>query len=257
MELSEVNELLQEMEATELKLSKRINSGYQYRNEPIHSILSQTVDSTNQEKDAQLKLGTHRKLDFLSCDKEAQLTDSLPAFSQKKSNDAFPDISLPRSDSFHLNETDRIVSEFKTWERSVQQPVSKSNGYTTESMNSIKNIDLFNVSSCTSSTIENAKPKEAMTDLNVLSTSEASNMQVHAQSKSSAVSAGLTSHNSESTKYSGMPVSKIRFSLSNPCKTPQHNGNVHDDRERSEFAKNTTHVGTNTDLHLRYFILHI
>jgi len=47
MELSEVNELLQEMEATELKLSKRINSGYQYRNEPIHSILNQTVDSTN------------------------------------------------------------------------------------------------------------------------------------------------------------------------------------------------------------------
>jgi len=37
---------------------------------------------------------------------------------------------------------------------------------------------------------------------------------------------------------------------------PQHNGNVHDDRERSEFAKSTVHVGTNTDLHLRYFILY-
>ncbi|XP_012230885.2 putative leucine-rich repeat-containing protein DDB_G0290503 isoform X2 [Linepithema humile] len=254
MELSEVDELLQEMEATELKLSKRINSGYQYRNEPIHSV-SQTVDSTNQEKDAQLKLGTEswklQKLDFLSSDKEAQLTDSLPGFSQKKSN-AFPDISLSHSDSFHLNETDRMISEFKTWGQSVQQPVSKSNGYTTESINSTNNLDLFNVSS---DTIENAKPKETMADQNILSTSEASTSSVHAKLKSSTMSAGLTSHNSESMKFSGtnaVPVTlSTRFSLLNPCKTPQHNGNIHDDRERSEFAKSTVHVGTNTDLHLR------
>lgn len=249
MDLSEVDELLQEMEATELKLSKRINSGYQYRDEPIHSILGQTVDSTNQEKDAQLKFGTQRKFDFLSCNKETQLADSLPAFSQKKSNDAFPDVSLPHSDSFHLNETDRMISEFKTWGRSPQQSVSKSNGYTTESINSTTNLDLFNVSSAT---IENAKSKETMADQN---TSEVSISSVHAQSKSSSTNTALMSHNGESTKFSGMtvPASKTRFSL-NPCKTPQRNGNAHDDRERSEFGKNTVHVGTNTDLHLRYFI---
>lgn len=253
MELSEVNELLHEMEATELKLSKRINSGY--HNEPIYSTLSQTVDSANQEKDAQHKFGTHRKLDFLSCDKEA---NCLPVFSQKKSNDAFPDISLSQSDSFHLNETDRMTSEFKTWEQSVQQPSSKSNGYRTESINSTNNLDLFNVSY---GAHENAKPKETIADQNILSTSEASkastsSVHVHCQSKPSAMNAGLTPRNSESMKFSSMPINlSTKFSLLNLCKTPQHKGNIQDDGEKSEFTKSTAHVGTNTDLHLRYFIL--
>ncbi|KMQ96257.1 sporulation-specific protein 15-like isoform x1 protein [Lasius niger] len=255
MELSEVDELLQEMEATELELSKRINSTnrYQYHNELAHPIsLTQTVDAVNsQEKETQHKLGAYKKLNFLSCSKEPQLTDALSAFSQKKSNNTFPDLSLPDmySDSFHLNESNKI-SEFKTWKQRVQQPISKANGIE----NSIKNID--HLSNVLSVTIDNAKPKESMSDQNILMRSEANANNVPAQSKGSITDPPL--HVSESTKFSDvMPLRVAQYNntehLLDPCKTPQHNGNVHDDRGKSVFAKSAVHVATNTDHHLRKY----
>ncbi|XP_024872266.1 uncharacterized protein LOC112454868 isoform X1 [Temnothorax curvispinosus] len=251
MELSEVDELLQEMEATELELSKRINNtgGYQYRNEPLHPMSStQTDNASGQEREAQYKLGARRKSDFQWENKDAQLTDALSAFSQKKANDAFPDISLPYDDSFQPSETDKIISGFKTWERNLQQPVIKSNGYT---MGNVKNIDhLFNVSA----TIDGAKPKESVAESNVLMTDEADASGVYIQPKSSIANTGPISHINESAKFSGMMPSKtVQCSNTEPlnlCKISQHNETLYD-KERSDFGKSTVHVGTNTDLNLR------
>ncbi|KAL6422409.1 hypothetical protein ACFW04_010620 [Cataglyphis niger] len=256
MELSEVDELLQEMEATELELSKRINNSNRYQyNELVHPLLpTQTIDaSNNQEKETQHKLGAYKKLNFLPCSKESQFTDTLSVFSQKKSNNAFPDISLPYSESFQLNESNKMISEFKTWEQSVQQPTSKANGHTIE--NSIKNVDhLSNVSSIT---VDNDKSKEAMSNQNIVMKSEASTNNVHVQSKDSITDPLL--HVSESTKLpDAKPLRPAQYSntehLLNPCKTPQHNGNVHDDKsEKSVFSKSAVHVATNTDSHLRKY----
>ncbi|XP_072748714.1 uncharacterized protein Cnb isoform X3 [Anoplolepis gracilipes] len=245
MDLSEVDELLQEMEATELELSKRINSSsrYQYYNELAHPILStQTVDTANsQETETQHKLGAYKKLNFLSCSKEPQLTDALSTFSQKKSNNAFPDISLPYSESFQLNESDKMISEFKTW----KQPSSKANGHTIENN---KNVD--HLSNVSSATIDNTKSKKSTSNQNIIR-SEPSINNINTQSKGSITDTLLQI--SESTKFPD--VTAARYSntqhLLDPCKTPQHNGNGYDDREKSVFAKSAVHVATNTDLESR------
>ncbi|XP_011145956.1 myosin heavy chain, non-muscle isoform X2 [Harpegnathos saltator] len=259
MELSEVDELLQEMEATELELAKRINNtgGYQYRNEPIQSMsLTRTADSTDgQEKETQSKLsGTNRRLDFQSCNKESQPTDVLSAFCQKKSNNAFPDISLPYSNSFHLDETDKMISEFKTWEQSLQQSVPRPNGYTTEN---VKSTD--HSSNVLSATISVTKPREStmnQSNQSNLYTKEASTSNGLIQSKSSTMKADPASCVTESKKLADL-VSTKTVQYSNPDrlldlrKVPQRNGNLHDDKEGSELAKSTVHVGTNTDIQLR------
>lgn len=258
MELAEVDELLQEMEATEL--AKRINNVSEYQ--PIQQIaLTQTADNPDsQERESLRKLsGTNRRLDFQSCDKEAQLTDILSTIAQKKPNNAFPDISLPYSDSFHLNETDKMISEFKTWERNVQQPAPKSNGYTNDSVNSIKNID--HLSNVSSAAIGNVKPKEAVAEQNVSCISEASSInRILAQAKSSNMNTDSMSHNNELIKLIGVTPSEAMQHdntehLLDLYKMPQYaDGSLHDDKERSECSKSTVHVGTNTDLHLRYIL---
>lgn len=259
MELSEVDELLQEMEATELELSKRINntSGYQYRNELLQPMLStQTVDNaSSQENEAQYKLGAHRKLDFQSWENnDTQLTDALSAFPQKKTNNVFPDISLSYNDSFQLDDADKIISEFKTWERNVQQPIIKSNGYTVENIKSIDHsLDV-------SGTIDNVKPKESVAEPNILMIDETDTSSVYTQSKSSITNTGLISHINESVKLSGMmPLKTIECSNTEPldlCKISHRNEILHE-KEKSDFSKSTVHVGTNTDLNLRYFIFGI
>jgi len=249
MELSEVDELLQEMEATELELSKRINntSGYQYRNELLNPTLStETINNaSSQEKEAHHKFDVHRKLDFQWENKDTQLTDTSSIFSQKKTSNTFPDISLPYNNSFHVNETDKMISEFKTWERNVQ-PVIKPNGYMIQNT---KNIDhLFNVS-----TIDNAKPKELVSESNVQMI-ETNTSSIYTPSKSSVTN--TVSHINDSVRLSGMIPSKTIQCNIEPldlCKISQDNENLHD-KEKSSFGKNTVHVGTNTDLYLRYLI---
>ncbi|KAG5348486.1 CNTRB protein, partial [Acromyrmex charruanus] len=248
MELSEVDELLQEMEATELELSKRINntSGYQYRSESLHPTLStETINNaSSQEKEAHHKFDVHRKLDFPWENKDTQLTDTSSIFSQKKTSNTFPDISLSYNDSFHVNETDKMISEFKTWERNVQ-PVIKPNGYTIQNT---KNIDhLFNVSA----TIDNVKPKELMSESNVQMIDEINTSSIYTPSKSSVTN--TVSHINDSVRLSGMMPSKTIQCNTEPldlCKISQGNENLHD-KEKSSFSKNTVHVGTNTDLYLR------
>lgn len=254
MELSEVDKLIQEIEATDLELPKRINnaSGYQYRNELFHPMLStQAVDNaSSQEKEAQYMFGAHRKLEFQLCENnDTQLTDALSAFSQKKTNNAFPDISLPYSDSFHVDKTDKTISEFKTWERNVQQPIIKSNGYTIENIKSIDHS--FGVS------IDNVKSKESVAEPNILMIDETDTSSIYTQSKASITNTGPISHINESVKLSGMmPLKTVECSNTEPldlCKISHRNETLHE-KEKSDFSKSTVHIGTNTDLNLRYFI---
>ncbi|KYM98758.1 PREDICTED: uncharacterized protein LOC108777363 [Cyphomyrmex costatus] len=240
MELSEVDELLQEMEATELELSKRINntSGYQYRSELLPTLSTETVNNaSSQEKEAHHKFNAHRKLD-------TQLTDTLSIFSQKKTN-TFPDVSLLYNDSFRVNKTDKIISEFKTWERNVQQPIVKPNGYTIEN---IKNMDhSFNVSAM----IDNAKPSELVPESNVQMLDETNASNVYTPSKSSVTN--TVSHINDSVKPSSMlPLKTVQCNTEplDLCKISQHNENLYD-KEKSNLSKNTAHIGTNTDLYLR------
>ncbi|KAL0134083.1 hypothetical protein PUN28_001155 [Cardiocondyla obscurior] len=249
MELSEVDELLQEMEATELELSKRINSEYQYRNELLYPLSStQAVDNTSsQEKEAQIKLDTHRKLDFQPWEnKDSQLTDTLSIFSPKKTNNTFPETSL-HSDLFHSNETEiaKIISDFKTLEQNFQQPNIKSNGARAEN---IKNIDCsLNVSTAN----DNAKSKESAADPNAPTIDDGNTSSVYnMQSKSSIVSAGPMLYTNESVKVSGViPSNPLQFTNGDLYKI-SYNENLHD-KEQSDFSKNYAHVGTNTDLNLR------
>ncbi|XP_018350474.1 PREDICTED: ELKS/Rab6-interacting/CAST family member 1 isoform X2 [Trachymyrmex septentrionalis] len=248
MELSEVDELLQEMEATELELSKRINntSGYQYRSELLHPTLStETINNaSSQKKEAHHKFDVHRKLDFQWENKDTQLTDTSPIFSQKKTSSTFPDISLSYNDSFHVNETDKMISEFKTWERNVQ-PVIKPNGYMIQNTKSIDHS--FNVSA----TIDNAKPKELVSESNVQMIDEINTSSIYTPSKSSVTN--TMSHINDSVRLSGIMPSKTVQCNTEPldfCKISQGNENLHD-KEKSSFGKNTVHVGTNTDLYLR------
>lgn len=252
MELSEVDELLQEMEATELELAKRINStgGYKYNNESVQPVsLARIADGMDgQEKETQLKLsGMNRRLEFQSSNKESQSTDVLSAFSQKKSNSAFPDMSLPYSDSFHLDETDKMISEFKTWEQSVQQSAPRPNGCTTES---IKNTDHL---SALSATIV-AKSREPKLSQSNLCTSETSTSSAQVQSKSSTLKVDPCA--TESIKLADfVPTRAVQYSntdhLLDLYKVSQRNENLHDDKRKSELCRSTVHVATNTDPQLK------
>ncbi|RLU26509.1 hypothetical protein DMN91_000305 [Ooceraea biroi] len=262
MELSEVDELLQEMEATELELSKRISSagGCLYRNE---SLQTQSVDTTsNQEtpgairtqhksentgRDNQRSTFSSRKLDFQSC--TSQLTDA--AFSQKRTNDvtSFPDVSLAYSDSFHLNETDKMISEFRTWEQSVPS-AAKSNGHTTESISSIRNVDFHLSKVPTTTTAGDIRTKETVPDHQGVSFDDVSTNGVRVQSSSLLAGRADPVSRVKEVQFSSTvtPVTGTQEPL-DLCKTSlsQHNGNSRDDRERSKFGKSIAHVGTNTD----------
>lgn len=255
MELSEVDELLQEMEATELELAKRINStgGYKYHNEPVQPVsLPQIVDDTNCEKGKEMQFkpnDMNRRLDFQSGNKES--ADVLSVFSQKKSNNAFPDISLPYNDSLYLDETDKMISEFKSWEQSVQQPVARSNGCTTEN---IKNTD--HLSNVLFTTISVAKPKEPIISQSNLCTNESmSTNNAQVQSKSSTLKADPVPCVTESVKSAdSVSTRAVQYSntdhLLDLYKISQRNRNLND-KEKSELGKSTVHVGTNTDSQLR------
>ncbi|KAL2751093.1 centrosomal protein of 112 kDa isoform X1 [Vespula maculifrons] len=104
MEISEVDELIQEMEATDLELSKRINgaTSYQCNQKKVDSFLQkQTSQGPNE-------------------------TDPTPMVSKNRGIHAYTDISLTTCPSglFQLDETDKLISDFKQWEERVRQTVA-------------------------------------------------------------------------------------------------------------------------------------
>jgi len=265
MELSEVDELLQEMEATELELSKRISSvgGCQFRKSVSSDPLqTQSMDgASNQEmpgvirtqqkseagRDNQRITSNNRKLDFQSCAREYQLTDT--ALCQKRTNDVFPDVSLPYSDSFHLNDTDKMISEFRTWEQSMQPSTIKSNGHMAENINSTRNTDLYLSNMSAANITAEVKAKGSVADQGTSFGNASNAARVQSSLLAGSADPGEKSRTGEKIRFPNTmtPTTGAQEPL-DLCKTLQHSGNSHDDQERSEFSKSVAHIGTNTDL---------
>ena len=128
MELSEVDELLQEMEATEIELAKRINSSNSHRYSKRRSKNGVDTGGTLNE-DKKSGVNTHspaRRLDFRYVDAETRgAFDKLDGRGEKNS-ETFADVSLPDEDAFPLEDTDKMISSFKTWQDSTRRNVNEN-----------------------------------------------------------------------------------------------------------------------------------
>ncbi|XP_035723191.1 myosin-11-like isoform X2 [Vespa mandarinia] len=125
MEISEVDELIQEMEATDLELSKRINgaNSYQCNQKKLDSFLQkQTINQGNNENEPTSMISKNRGIH------------------------AYTDISLTTCPNslFQLDETDKLISDFKQWEERIRQTVpDKSHNHQNTNDNSANNIELL------------------------------------------------------------------------------------------------------------------
>ncbi|XP_076682485.1 centriole duplication and spindle assembly protein centrobin isoform X2 [Andrena cerasifolii] len=234
MELSEVDELLQEMEATELELSKRINRV------SMHQSLKEQNDllASNDASKSRCNADTHRhsinrKLEFEP--QSSSQYNTLSVASQKKYSGPLPDISLPDYDSFRLDETDKMISEFKTWEQNVQKPGEVEG---TDALRSTNNIDKSIPKA------SNVKRKGSAAEPISLTMDNVNGIQTYPMHKNldssllndlaqfnTAVSTKSTSHLPESyqsSQYNG---------------TAQHSNELHD----APFIKSIAHASTNTE----------
>ncbi|XP_076620758.1 centriole duplication and spindle assembly protein centrobin [Colletes latitarsis] len=142
MELSEVNELLQEMEATELELSKRINSvsKHQCHREQSDMLISNHSNnaSTSKINNDTRKNSINRKLEF-DLEDSNEYCDIRPIVSKNMCSNVFPDISLPYNSSFNFDESEKIISEFKSWGQNGQKPTLKTEKV--ENISELKNAN--------------------------------------------------------------------------------------------------------------------
>ncbi|XP_017882311.1 centromere protein F-like [Ceratina calcarata] len=241
MELSEVDELLQEMEVTELELSKRINriSTHNCLKEQT-AVLSNDMGDGLRNKDYMYKHSINRRLEF-----EPQKSNhDISLVASKKKSDAFADISLPYNDSFHMNETDKMISEFKTWQRSMESQASK-----TGEADSPRNLD-----STDKSSVKTSEQKESGTqqttsadDVNNIHSVNTHNTQTDPLQKK----LNAPSH-SESTQYnttSSTNSVECNTYLLDPYRILQQNGNMQyvNQAHDSPFTKRMAHASTNTE----------
>ncbi|CAL7940169.1 unnamed protein product [Xylocopa violacea] len=251
MELSEVDELLQEMEATELELSKRINrvSAHHCLKEQNCMLSSESNDSfRNLSYGAAYKHSNNRRLEFEPQDSNHH-HDFLPITSKKKS-DIFADISLPYNDSFHMNETDKMISEFKTWEKNVQNQPPKT-GDVESALTNLNSIDKPVLKT------NDAEKKETVaqqTPLSAENVNSASSINVH-ETQTHPVHKKLditTSHNESTqcnTASSTKSVEHNILRLLDPYKMLQQNGHVQYAKPAHDLPlpKSSAHASTNTE----------
>lgn len=127
MELAEVDELLHEMEMTEVQLAKRISgkSSYQVRQgEPSRFYDNGILKEIDVNSDAS---SPARRLDFGSHDNDLynpQQSLTSATLCRDTNADRSSRISLAfNEDSLHLDETDKMISEFKTWRQNSCQTI--------------------------------------------------------------------------------------------------------------------------------------
>ncbi|XP_066591174.1 uncharacterized protein [Prorops nasuta] len=152
MELMEVEKLLQKMEATDLKISKRCAS----------TTVPQDCETNNQVNNCKDQLDTgvttpyssQRKLMFEDIDKKSENTD------KTKYDITLPDTSYSFVDVFPLDESDKIIKEFKTWEPGTPVPKISGSFIRTDvkSCNGYSENEILH-----SSTV---KPKESVREMN-------------------------------------------------------------------------------------------
>ncbi|XP_033334310.2 centriole duplication and spindle assembly protein centrobin [Megalopta genalis] len=257
MELFEVDELLQEMEATELELSKRINRA------SIHQSSKEEIDSLATDQSNEIfrskvhnnihKQSTSRKLEF---DLQDSYQSSRPVIMQKKSSDMFPDISLPFDDSSYIDRTNKVISEFKTWEQNVKRPILK--GEQIENVSPLKNMNNTDQSA---SKANDAKRKESILGQNSISISDTNSA---GMSNAPAIQTQPMQKCSDSllptelSQYNTATSTRTTDSYA-PClseiykKSTQQNGNIQNTKEvhNAPFtvhSTNTVNVSTNTDI---------
>ncbi|XP_076171920.1 centriole duplication and spindle assembly protein centrobin isoform X2 [Ptiloglossa arizonensis] len=235
MELSEVNELLQEMEVTELELSKRINrvSIHQCHKEQNDMLLSSHNNDVSASKihNNPRKSSINRKLEFELQDLN-QYHDVGQVVSKKICSDVFPDISLPYRNSFSFDETDKIISEFKTWEQNVQKPTLKAEEVEgTSIQKGTNNIDKSAIKA------NSLKKKESVTDQTPLCKDDVNN-------GVSAVSAyNVQSHPIHKSIESSLLSELTQYNSSQQNSNVQHMKQMHN----ASCTKSTAHASTNTD----------
>ena len=245
MELSEVDELLQEMEATELELSKRINRVSMHQSFKEQSDLLASNQSNDTSK-SRCHADTHRHSINRKLELEPQSSSQynpLSMASQKKYSGALPDISLPDYDSFRFDGTDKMISEFKTWEQNVQKPGEVEG---TDAVRSTNNIDKSIPKA------NNVKRKGSATEpisLNMDNVNSASAIGAHSiqtypmhKNLDSSLLNDLTQYNTAiSTKSTSHLPENYQSSQYNG--TAQHSNELHD----APFIKSIAHASTNTE----------
>lgn len=192
-----------------------------------------------------------RKLEFKPY-ASSESHDVLSLKSNKKS-EVFADISLPYNDSFHINETDKVISEFKTWEQNTQYQVSK-----TEEIESIdKSVNSNNIESVKTTDVEKEELINQQISLNVDNVNSINNLhntQVNNIHKKLDISL-----RNELVQCSTATKSTECNSLYLPesYKNFQQNGNVLYTNQIHDvpFVKNIAHASTNTEFLPRYFLL--
>ena len=124
MNLSQVDELLQEMEATELELAKRISctdskNGLQHTSNHIQNNFMQGISGRHSTP--------HKRLDFEKEEKELSFYDSLLQYTPSK-QDQFCDFSLPFDDTLQFIETEKMLADYKAWDQSAFSEIADWKG---------------------------------------------------------------------------------------------------------------------------------
>ncbi|XP_003699036.1 spindle pole body component 110 [Apis florea] len=253
MELSEVDELLQEMEATELELSKRIN-----RVSMQHCLKEQNNVLTNDSNDSFkkgysniYKNSVNRRLEFKSQDSN-ECHDVLSVKSNKKS-DIFADISLPYCDSFHINETDKMISEFKTWEQNIQTQVSKIG----EVEHTDTNSSSIDKSIVKANDVQNKEIVTQQIPLSIDNVNNMNSMNVHnteVRNMHKKIDASLHDESTQCNTATSIKNTECNvLHLAEPYKSLQQNGNLEHIKQTCDvpLVRNIAHASTNTDFLLR------
>lgn len=256
MELSEVDELLQEMEATELELSKRINrvSMHHCLKEQNNVLTNDSNDNFKKGYSNIYKNSVNRRLEFKSQDSN-ESHDVLSVKSNKKS-EIFADISLPYCDSFHINETDKMISEFKTWEQSQVSKIGEVE-HTDTNLSSIdKSIAKANDVQNKEITQQIPLSIDNVNNMNSMNLHNTEICNVHKKIDTSLHDESTQCNTATSTKSTEYNV----LHLPEPYKSlQQQNGNLEHIKQTcdvtNKLVKNIAHASTNTDFLSRYFLL--
>lgn len=132
MNLSQVDELLQEMEATELELAKRIS------NTESTSLLSQKFNHDHFRSIGNHRHSTpHKRLNFDKEEKELSFYDSLLQNSPSKQiSDKLLDLSVPFDETLQFIQTEKMLADYKDWD--TDQNWKDAKGHTEISNNGVE-----------------------------------------------------------------------------------------------------------------------
>ncbi|XP_060813761.1 uncharacterized protein LOC132905978 isoform X1 [Bombus pascuorum] len=254
MEISDVDELLQEMEATELELSKRINrvSMHNYLKEQ-NGILSNESSNSLGSKDYRTahRQSVNRKLEFKPHE-SSDCYDILLLKSNKKS-DVFADISLPYMDSSQMDETDKMILGFKPWEQSMQNQMSKTEEV--ESIDRSMNSSSIDKSIVKAADVQKREPITQQIPLNVDNVNSITNMH-NTQTYSTHKKLDTSLHNELIQSNTATKSTECNaLYLPEPYKSLEHNGNVQYIKQTHDIPliKNIAHASTNTEYFPRKF----